>query len=591
MGAQCVKIRNAIWQNVEEANHLAPTFSRIWKEMILVSDPERPFIRTAKGIIQRKKTLGLYQQDIEQLYQTVEESRDSHGVAPPPSWNASDIQAWLLEHAAAISNEKRPTVDHDLFDQGFDSLSATFLRNRIIGALRESTDPAINDAATRVSQNFVFQYPTLVALAAAVETLVAHSDARSSLSVYSPTAEIDAMVAKYAAKLPARPEGLKSWKDEGAVVLLTGTTGSLGAHILTLLLADERVKRVYALNRGLKVVERQRGAFENAGLPVALLDSPKLVLLSGDLSREDFGLDRQVLDEAAASVTHIVHNAWRVDFNLALASFETHIAAAVRLLALAPGAHYVFTSSVSIAAGWRAANGRGPVPEKPLHNSAVAAKTSGYGMSKYVVEEVLAKAYDAGFRTTSLRIGQISGSSRSGAWNATDWVPSIIKSSVALGALPELDGVVSWLPMDSVAGATVDVMLGSEVPGLINVVHPRPVVWRAVASAVNEELGRKLEFVPLGEWVKRLEDAASGASAHDLETIPGIKLLEYFQSLVVLEREAREAQVGEFEVGGLPVFRTTQAQSVSRTLAERLPLGDEDARLWVKYWHQVRFLV
>ena len=33
-----------------------------------MADPERPFVRAAKGTIQRKKTLELYQQDIEQLY-------------------------------------------------------------------------------------------------------------------------------------------------------------------------------------------------------------------------------------------------------------------------------------------------------------------------------------------------------------------------------------------------------------------------------------------------------------------------------------------------------------------------------------------
>lgn len=52
---------------VEEANSLAPTFSRIFKEMILIADPARPFVRAAKGTAQRKKTLGLYAQDIDAL--------------------------------------------------------------------------------------------------------------------------------------------------------------------------------------------------------------------------------------------------------------------------------------------------------------------------------------------------------------------------------------------------------------------------------------------------------------------------------------------------------------------------------------------
>ena len=91
-----------------------------------------------------------------------------------------------------------------------------------------------------------------------------------------------------------------------------------------------------------------------------------------------------------------MHNAWRVDFNLALTSFETHIASAIRLLTLAPTAHYLFTSSISVAAGWtvdkRYRNSL--VPEAALHDSALADNTSGYGMSKFVVEEASAVCPD-----------------------------------------------------------------------------------------------------------------------------------------------------------------------------------------------------
>lgn len=84
-----------------------------------------------------------------------------------------------------------------------------------------------------------------------------------------------------------------------------------------------------------------------------------------------------------------MHNAWRVDFNLALTSFETHIASAIRLLAMAPSAYYIFTSSISVVGGWTDDERyRGTlVPEAALHDSALAAATSGYGMSKFVVEE------------------------------------------------------------------------------------------------------------------------------------------------------------------------------------------------------------
>ena len=43
--------------------------------------------------------------------------------------------------------------------------------------------------------------------------------------------------------------------------------------------------------------------------------------------------------------------------------------------------------------------------------------------------------------TTALRTGQLCGPKATGAWNTTDWVPMMVKSSVAIGALPSLDHV------------------------------------------------------------------------------------------------------------------------------------------------------
>ena len=45
---------NKIWCNIENANALAPAHSRIFKEMILIVDPNKtPFPRTPKGTIMR----------------------------------------------------------------------------------------------------------------------------------------------------------------------------------------------------------------------------------------------------------------------------------------------------------------------------------------------------------------------------------------------------------------------------------------------------------------------------------------------------------------------------------------------------------
>ena len=52
---------------VEEANRVVPAFSRVFKEMILLTDPNRPLPRAGKETVQHKKALEIYAQDIENL--------------------------------------------------------------------------------------------------------------------------------------------------------------------------------------------------------------------------------------------------------------------------------------------------------------------------------------------------------------------------------------------------------------------------------------------------------------------------------------------------------------------------------------------
>jgi len=123
---------------VEEANRDLPTFSRLFKEMIIVSDPARPFPRTPKRTIVRGQALLAYEKEIDALcvhamsssfetkacilsrYALVGSSREGHGVEPPSSWDAAEIQSWLETHADSINNGVAVAVDGDLFEQGFD---------------------------------------------------------------------------------------------------------------------------------------------------------------------------------------------------------------------------------------------------------------------------------------------------------------------------------------------------------------------------------------------------------------------------------------------------------------------------------------
>ena len=109
--------------------------------------------------------------------------------------------------------------------------------------------------------------------------------------------ELLALVSRFTSDFPARPATLKQVKDPHEVVLLTGSTGGLGCHLLVELLADSSTKKVYALNRGVETRQRQLDNLRKQGLDVGCVSSSKVTFLEGDLDKSYLGLSPVVYNE------------------------------------------------------------------------------------------------------------------------------------------------------------------------------------------------------------------------------------------------------------------------------------------------------
>ncbi|KAF7341014.1 Acetyl-CoA synthetase-like protein [Mycena sanguinolenta] len=567
---QLVKYRNLIWPVVAEANEVAPAFAQIYKEMILVTQPAKPMIRAPKGTVIKKPTIALYKQEIEDLYETIEASGNAGSdIDPPSSWHAEDLELWLITQASLVA-DKDIRGGRDLFDQGFDSLKATFLRHRIVGALRNSGAHETS-AVQKITQNFVYAHPSIEDLANAIAAVV-RGDANVSLN--NAKAAVETTIAKYSEGLgtPLSLHHKRGSSSMSQVVLLTGSTGGLGSHILEILLRHPAIERVYTFNRPgrIPVSERQREAFVDRALDITLLVSEKLIYLEGDSAKENLGLPLDVWTTLRDTTTVIIHNAWTLDFNKTLSSFEPHVKGTRNLIDLArqsptaSGVRFLFTSSISSAQNWD--QERGPFPEE-LQLDASVAIGNGYGESKYVSERILAAS---GLEATSFRIGQISGSASNGAWSTTDWVPAIVKSSIALGGFPsDPSGTIAWITPEAVSHTIVDAAMSTETPPFaINLVHPRPVSWDFIMSTLADTV--HLPLIPFGEWVQQLQDRSTTATVQDIEKIPGIKLLDFFKTII--------AGTGNI------IFSMSNAQTVSESMRLLEPLCAEDAKRWMQYW-------
>jgi len=205
-------------------------------------------------------------------------------VVPPFPWSPEDLEVWLMSQLADIYPRKEvSSVTADLFDQGMDSLGATVLRHRIIGTLQAT--PGVAGAARRITYSTIYNNPSISKLARFIVGTIA--DPNHLESGFERTTAIENMILKYT--VPT------------ATVLITGTTGSLGSQLLDALLRNQRVRKVYALNRshgGAKSLkQRHEERFLDKGLDLGLLLDNRLVLLKGDTSRGDLGLQTEILEE------------------------------------------------------------------------------------------------------------------------------------------------------------------------------------------------------------------------------------------------------------------------------------------------------
>lgn len=155
----------------------------------------------------------------------------------------------------------------------------------------------VRAGADRLNADWIYSYPTITKLSLSLSKI---------LGLESSTEESDDLLSilkKYNITSPAKvidPTPAKLDAATPRVVLLTGSTGALGSHLLSFLVQSPVVQRIYCLNRASSkesIQERQRQAFLSQGLDVALLYSSKILLYEGNTTKPGLGLDYYVFKD------------------------------------------------------------------------------------------------------------------------------------------------------------------------------------------------------------------------------------------------------------------------------------------------------
>ncbi|KZT25854.1 acetyl-CoA synthetase-like protein [Neolentinus lepideus HHB14362 ss-1] len=521
-----------IWPTIEHANSLIPRHSRLIRNMIIIADVHKPFVLSDKGTVRKVETLALYEDEIIASYDRPDRYTMASGDLGTFSHN--DVRNYMRECIAIIKGEEL-SDDQDLFDAGLDSLHALQIRAAAMHALSRS-----GKVSRDIPLNIAYTYPTIAALTKFIVNCIhgGYIDCDTPQSVDA----IQRSVQRFSQGLPNRNCGSgQPSASSGHVVVLTGSTGSLGCHVLKCLLNTPDVRLIYCFTRkkvGSDAVQKQAFAMAQRGIEPDILTeavrTERLLFYPIDLVSPDLSLEEHTVNKIRKEVTHIIHAAWHLDFNWPLDRFEPVYVAGTRhlidlaLSSLRPSPRFVFISSVGAIGGYDPTTA---VPEKAIDDPRVAS-SQGYGRAKYVCERLLVHASQSGLQVAIVRAGQLSGSTQQGVWTLTEHIPMLLSASLVLKKVPEDLPPLRWLPVDVAADAITHLSLRPEQQqiSIYHIENSSPTPWTEAMNMLIEAAGVPLEVVPNTTWLEALQQQHNGRA------IPAAALLHFYSEWLITDR-------------------------------------------------------
>lgn len=571
---------DSVWDLVSKANEVLPGHAKVDQAHTkILSDPEA-FLRSTKGTVQRRPTAQKLEEEIEKVYENAELSPLAHDL----DFDSMDALRAGIANALSgvgVRNAEQIKEDESLFAHGLDSLQTLRLSKVFQSSLNNGT-------SSSALKTMIYNNPTIDKIAQML-TKLKNGQTMQIQQLDDAENEMKRILNECldSLKTVSASASKAALSSQATHVLLTGSTGGLGSYILDVLLADPNIT-ITCLNRAGSDSEKQKRINTEKGLNV---DFSRVTFEQVDLNKAFFGLSEDRFKSLSERATHIIHNAWSVNFNLPVTAFEDQIWGCRNLVAFsmesARRPHIQFISSVGAANRW-SDKIEEFVPEKVLENMTFS-EGMGYAQSKQVSEMLLDHAsQNYHVPSTICRVGQITGpvQLQKGRWNDAEWFPSLIKTSICLGKLPASLGSMGrmdWIPVDILAKAVVEVLLGGGVKTgrdspmapderkaqFVHLLNPHEADWQDILPHVQSSLGKEMEIVAYEEW---LSDLQVSAEQNHTEANPAVKLIDFFE-------ENRYALK--------PKFSTINAQEMSETLSSLGPVNGRWMELWMKQWQAI----
>ncbi|KAI1446653.1 putative NRPS-like enzyme [Annulohypoxylon stygium] len=337
--------------------------------------------------------------------------------------------------------------------------------------------------------------------------------------------------------------------SDADTVLLTGTTGFLGAFLLNTILESTSANIICLVrfadlgndNYSAGLARIRKNLLDLGLWNDSILD--RIEVLPANLARKRFGLSPESFEELAARVQVIIHSAATVNLVYPYAAMQgANVFGTREILRLASrgGAtvHHISTNGVlpPSVEGWSedAMLDVDEVPEKLL---------DGYGQTKWVAEQLVLEAARCGLPARIYRPGTISGHSTSGSTNTYDLLNALIVESLQLGHAPDIEGwYAEMTPADFVSKAITS--LADVVDADQRIFHlgdPSPITTKEVFG-ILDQLGYPTKPLGWEEWVRLWDERRGSSKGDNIFTVDilrrGMPTVDFLKWITVLKDPA-----------------------------------------------------
>lgn len=430
----------------------------------------------------------------------------------------------------AVWKKSLPNTNFGITDSFFDIGGSSILLGAVYTEIRRKI-------SIPFSLNAFFENPTIQALAQSItrgsnkfkhecEFTMAKSDAQLNENI--------------------RPSWNRDKQKNKNAILLTGTTGFLGTHILAELL-EETERPIYCLIRPHNeeaLIERQRKAFTDFGVKHSIKHLDRIHYLAGDLSDHALGLCQLDYHHIVDNCSHIIHCGAYVHHIYPYSRLKaSNTQSTLELIKIAMKGCPKKLSFISTISAITKKNEQGLAIENQVGEEPPSF-FGGYALSKWASERLMKQAFDRGMNGLILRPGNIFANSTTGSCSpvTSNFALLMMRSYLASGIAPDLDFNFEAVPVDLLAKSIVSTTLGKSDRLILNLSNPKEISLREYTNLLGDLTEKPIKLVPFEEWKKKVIAPLTKSS-------PLYPLTLYFQEGASQEFSYFETVKGQKELG------------------------------------------